>query len=236
MIKGMQMFNLDKILRRSLSSDVAKMKEKYEYFINIDNGMDFLHVYLTKKELKRLLKKDEFGNESLNIPDKKIQKLWNEYYDKQDKKRQENIKNISLDDIPKVSDMEYIYFSEFLTVDEWMKVVNCEAVLEMTEDGQVEIRPVIVLENYEIERLINRTDISDDFIYEVKFNDDKFTPLTFRELKIHAKAMAKRLIIDKEHTDNFLQFLTIEELEQIKNKEIALYQTVDKFLLVSVYD
>ena len=230
------MFNLDKILRRSLSSDIAKMKKKYEYFIKIDNGIDYLHVYLTYKELKRVLKKDEFGNESVNIPDRKIQKLWNEYYDRQEKKRQQNIKGISLDDIPNVGNKKYINFADYLTADEWMKVVNNQAILEETEDGQIKIRPIIVLENHEIERLINRTDISDDFIYEVKLKDDKFTPLTFRELKINAKVMAPRIIIDNEHTDNYLQFLTIEELEQIKNQEIALYQTIDKLLLVSVYD
>jgi len=228
------MFNLDKILRRSLVKDIAKMEEKYEYYIKIDNGIDFLHVYLTKKELKRLMKKDEFGNESLNIPDKKVQNLWNEYYEIQDNKRNENIKDVSLEDIPKVGDKEYINFADYLTVEEWMKVVNHEAVLTDT-NGRISIEPVIVLENYTIVSLVNRTDIHDEFVYEVKFKG-KFTPLTFRELKKYAKEVTGNFIIDNEHTDSFLQFITKEELEQIKNKEIALYQTIDKFLLVSVYD
>ena len=230
------MFNLDKILRRSLSPNVSKMKEKYEYYIKIDNGIDFLHVYLTKKELNRLLKKDEFGNESLNIPDKKVQKLWHEYYKIQDNQRNKNIKDVSLDDIPKIGGKEYRNFADYLTVEEWMKVVNHEAVLTNI-DGRISIAPIIVLENYKIENLVNRTDINDDCIYEVKFEDNySFTPLTFKELKKHAKVMASRLVIEDEHTDSFLQLITKEVLQQIKNKEIALYQTIDKLLLVSVND
>ena len=137
------MFNLEKILRRSLSKDTAMMKEKYEYYIEIDNGMDLLNVYLTKKELKKLTVKDEFGNDSLNIPDKKVQKLWSEFYNNQKTYREKNISDNLAEEIPTFQGHKYIDFAHLLTVEEWMKVVNCEVVLTENDEGEIIIEPVI---------------------------------------------------------------------------------------------
>lgn len=230
------MFNLDKILKRSLVKDIAKMEEMFEYYIKIDNGIDMLYVYLTKKELKRLLKKDEFGNESLNIPDKKVQKLWREYYEIQDNMRSENIKDASLDDIPKVGDKKYIDYADYLTVEEWMQVVNHKAVFTDT-NGRISISPIVVLEDFKIERLFNRTDVADCFIYNVKSTmDGNYYPLTFAMLKELAKVIPKTLLTITDYDKYYKSMITKDEFDKIQSGEIVLFQSKETLLFVSTTD
>lgn len=229
------MFNLDKILKRALSDDTKGMLERFKYCIKIENGVDSLFVYLTQKELKRITLNNSMAVEDINIPDKKIQKLWDAYYKKQGKCRKENLKNISLDDIPDIEDIKYADVAHLLTVEEWMKMVDCKAVTTRTDDGRLKLAPLLVLENFEIERLINRTDIHDDFIYEIDLSyDGVLIPATFRELKECAKIMATRITSIGEYADNFDKFLTWEEYEKIINREIVFFKTVDKVLMVAV--
>ncbi len=229
------MFNLDKILKRSLSNDIMKMREKFEYCIEINNGLDALFVYLTKKEFKKLTIKDEFGNKNLNIPDRSIQDLWNQYYSRQDDKRDFNTEDVLFSDIPNFGNKMYSNFAHLFTVIEWMKLINNEATVSINSDGKVILEPVMALEDYTLESLINRTDIKSDFIYNVKYtNTEDFTPLTFQQLKENAKSMSKRTIIHDDNIDEFLQVFTQNEFKKIKNGEIAIYQTIDKILIVPV--
>lgn len=175
------MFNLDKILERSLMNNVAMMK-KYEFYVDVSNGLDTLLIFLTKKEMKKLTVKDSVGTEILNIPDNKLYNLFVKYY----KKVSENKSMI-------------------------------------------------------VENLVGRTDIDENYEYEIYFDTDKEDTeysevLTFKELKQYAKNYKS---IDSnennifEYADDFAQFFTKEEFEKINKGEIVLFNTSDRLLMVS---
>jgi len=229
------MFNLDKILRRSLFKDTAKMIEKYHCYITIDNGVDFIHVYLTKKELKRLLKKDEVGNDSFNIPDDKIQNLWNRYYRNKAEKKEVNQENICLEDIPTLDGDKYENFADRFTLDEWMKMVNKTHILFRNQDGQIYLQSTIGIENFEIERLLNNFNISDDTIYDVYIQDEnknqEILSLTLNKLRKIAKTLTPYFILH-ESADSYKEMLTEQEVEKIKNEELILLLSMKGTLLL----
>ena len=118
-----------------------------------------------------------------------------------------------------------------------MKVVNCEVVMSTTVDGQIKLEPVTVLEELIVENLVNRTDIPDNFLYEINFsNDEKCAPMTFKQLKEYARVMPKEITSTNEYTDDFAQFFTEEEFEKIKNGNIVLFQASDRILMVAATD
>lgn len=171
------MFNLDKILKRSLSDDTKGMKARFEYYIQIDNGVDLLFIYLTKNELKKLTTKNSDGTKSLSLPYEKISNLWNEYY-------------------KKVGDRELLM----------------------------------------VENLVNRTDIEENFKYDVYISNNNIKSMTYKELQAYAKASNRKSTFNDEYeyTNDFAQFFTKEEFEKIINGEIVLFQTVDRTLMVAV--
>lgn len=233
------MFNLDKILRRSLFKDTAKMVEKYDCYITIENGVDFIHVFLTKKELKRLLKKDEFGNDSLNIPDKNAQKLWNQYYRTKAEKKEVNHQNICLSDMPNLDGDKYENFADKFTSEEWMQMANKTHILSRDRDGKIYLQPVMGIENFEIERLLNDSNIGENTIYNVyiKENEDmEIVSLTFSQLKKTVKTLTPYLILH-ESADSYKEMLTEQEVEKIKSEELILLLSMKgTLLLISTTD
>lgn len=233
------MFNLDKILRRSLFKDTAKMIEKYDCYITIENGIDFIHVFLTKKESKRLLKKDEFGNDNLNIPDKKEQILWNRYYRNKAEKKEVKQENVCLADMPTLDGDKYENFADRFTSDEWMQMVNKTHILFRNQDGQIYLQPVMGIEEFEVERLLNNSNISNDTIYDIlvyKNQEQEIISLTLNKLKKIAKTLTPYFILH-ESADSYKEMLTEQEVEKIKSGELILLLSMKgTILLISTTD
>ena len=72
------MINIDKILKRSLSSDIVAMRKRFECCVEMEDEPG-VYLFLSKKELKKLTVKDHLGMDYLNIPNDKLQNLYQEY-------------------------------------------------------------------------------------------------------------------------------------------------------------
>jgi len=230
--------NVSEILKRALVEDYERMESMFDNYLKIDNGMDNLLLFVTDAELAKLTKEDSFGNVIVDIPENKLERLWSEYYHKQDAKRKKNLQNINAKKIPKLNGMEYERVADKFSPEEWIKVINSEYLIETNRYGQARAVPVKVLEDYKIERLYNRTDINDTCIYNVLIkNDNKFVPLSYVELKDIVKIIPPYLILPDEYTESFKGFLSQEEFQKIKKRELMLLiSNTDEMLLVSTLD
>ena len=230
--------NVNKILKRALVEDYEQMESMFDNYLKIDNGMDILLVFITEKELKKLTKEDSSGNLIIDIEEDKIERLWVNYYKKQETKRKKNLQNIDTKKLSKADWVEYKRVADKFSPEEWIKIINSEYLIETNRYGQVRAVPIKVLEDYKIERLYNRTDINDTCIYNVLIkNDNKFVSLSYRELKNIVKTIPPYLILPDEYTENFKGFLSQEEFQKIKEQELMLLiSNKDDILLVSTLD